>query len=40
LFSLLVRPNLVTPNAAAVYRERVSRKDWLSRWPKLKIILP
>jgi len=40
LFSLIVRPNLVAPDAARVYRERVLSKGWLSRWPKLKIILP
>jgi len=35
LFDLLVRPNLVTPDAAAVYRERMITKRWIERWPKL-----
>jgi hypothetical protein len=40
LFNLIVRPNLVAPDAAAIYQKRVTSKDWHSRWPKLKIILP
>ena len=40
LFSMIVRPNLVAPDAAAVYHQRVTTKNWLSRWPKLKIIPP
>ena len=40
LFGMIVRPNLVAPDAARVYRERVTTKNWLTRWPKLKIILP
>jgi uncharacterized protein len=40
LFGLLVRPNLVTPDAAAVYRERITTKRWIERWPKLTILWP
>jgi hypothetical protein len=40
LFGLLVRPNLVTPDAAAVYRERMITKRWIERWPKLTILWP
>ena len=40
LFGLLVKPNLVTPDAAAVYRERMTTKRWIERWPKLTIIWP
>jgi len=40
LFGLIVRPHLVTPNAAAVYRERVTSKRWAERWPRLKILWP
>jgi hypothetical protein len=40
LFKMIVRPNLVAPDAAQVYRERVIGKNWLARWPKLKILLP
>lgn len=40
LFDLIVRPHLVTPNAAAVYRERVTSKRWAERWPRLKILWP
>jgi hypothetical protein len=40
LFTLTVRPNLVAPNAAALYRERVVTKRWAERWPKLTIIWP
>jgi hypothetical protein len=31
---------LVTPDAAAVYRERMATKRWIQRWPKLTIIWP
>jgi len=37
LFHLKVRPNLVTPNATAVYHHRMTTKGWLERWPKLTI---
>lgn len=40
LFQLRVRPNLVAPNAAAVYRHRMATKGWLERWPKLCIETP
>jgi len=40
LFGLIVRPNLVTPHAAAVYRERMTAKRWIARWPKLTIFWP
>ena len=40
LFGLVVKPNLVTPNAAAVYRERMIMKGWIARWPKLTILWP
>ncbi len=37
LFQLRVKPNLVAPNAASVYRHRMATKGWLERWPKLCI---
>jgi hypothetical protein len=37
LFNLRVRPNLVAPNAAAIYDRRMTTKGWLERWPKLTI---
>jgi len=37
LFELRVRPNLATPTAAEVYRERMATKGWKSRWPQLSI---
>ncbi len=37
LFGLRVRPNLVTPTAAAVYRDRMANKGWQERWPMLSI---
>jgi len=40
LFGLVVRPHLVAPNAAAVYRERMTTKQWMERWPKLTILWP
>jgi uncharacterized protein len=40
LFGLVVRPNLVAPNAAAVYRGRMMTKGWIARWPKLTILWP
>lgn len=40
LFGLVVRPNLVAPNAAAVYRKRMATKRWIERWPKLTILWP
>jgi len=40
LFGLIVRPNLVTPDAAAVYRERMTTKRWIERWPRLTILWP
>ena len=40
LFGLVVRPNLLTPNAATVYRERMTTKRWIERWPKLTILWP
>lgn len=40
LFGLVVRPNLVAPGAAAVYRKRMTTKRWIERWPKLTILWP
>jgi hypothetical protein len=40
LFGLVVRPTLMTANAALVYRERIVQKRWMDRWPKLRIIWP
>lgn len=40
LFDLVVRPNLVAPNAAAIYRQRMASKQWLQRWPRLTILMP
>ena len=40
LFGLVVRPNLVAPDAAAVYRERMTAKRWTERWPKVTIFWP
>ncbi len=37
LFALRVRPNLVTPTAAAVYQDRMANKGWKERWPMLTI---
>lgn len=37
LFALRVRPNLATPTAAEVYRERMASKGWKDRWPRLTI---
>ena len=37
LFDLRVRPNLVTPTAAEVYRHRTTSKGWAERWPMLCI---
>ncbi len=37
LFGLRVRPNLITPTAAAVYRDRMANKGWQERWPMLSI---
>jgi hypothetical protein len=38
VFGLVVRPHLVAPNAAAVYRERMATKRWAERWPRLKLV--
>ena len=38
VFGLVVRPHLVAPNAAAVYRERLATKRWGERWPRLRIV--
>lgn len=38
LFSMIVRPHLVAPRAAQVYRERVAAKNWCARWPKVRVI--
>ena len=38
VFGLIVRPHLVAPNAAAVYRERMATKRWAERWPRLRIV--
>ncbi len=40
LFGLVVRPNLVTPEAKAVYLRRMTTKGWQERWPKLTILWP
>jgi hypothetical protein len=40
LFGLVVRPNLVAPDAARVYRERMTQKRWTDRWPRLTILWP
>ena len=40
LFGLIVRPNLVAPGASRVYRERMTTKRWVERWPKLTILWP
>ncbi len=37
LVELRVRPNLATPTAAAVYRQRMASKGWQERWPLLTI---
>lgn len=37
LFKMRVRPNLVAPNADRIYTERMDGKNWLEKWPKLKI---
>jgi uncharacterized protein len=38
LFDMVVRPHLAAPNAAAIYRDRVARKNWQARWPKVQVI--
>jgi hypothetical protein len=40
LFALIVRPNLAAPDAARVYRARMTQKRWAERWPKLTILWP
>lgn len=37
LFELRVRPNLATPTAEGVYRDRMASKGWKERWPQLTI---
>lgn len=37
LFELRVRPNLATPTAAGVYRDRMASKGWKETWPQLTI---
>lgn len=37
LFELRVRPNLLTPTAAATYTKRMGSKGWKARWPRLTI---
>jgi hypothetical protein len=38
LFTMTVRPHLVAPRAAQIYRERVTAKDWTARWPKVRVV--
>lgn len=38
LFSMVVRPHLVAPRAAEIYRERVASKNWCARWPKVRVV--
>jgi uncharacterized protein len=38
LFSMVVRPHLVAPRAAQIYRERVATKNWSARWPKVRVM--
>jgi hypothetical protein len=37
LFDMVVRPHLVAPDAARIYRERVASKDWTARWPLVRV---
>lgn len=38
LFSMVVRPHLVAPRAAQIYRDRVAAKNWCARWPKVRVV--
>jgi hypothetical protein len=40
LFNLVLRPNLKSPTAKQVFLERIAKKDWRKRWPKIKIKMP
>ena len=40
LLNMIVRPNLVTPNAKKVYLERLKTKGWQKKWPKITVLLP
>jgi hypothetical protein len=39
LASLVVRPSPAFRHKMEVYRERVARKDWPSRWPRLTMLM-
>ena len=40
LFDIIARPNLVAPDAAQVYRERLQTKGWAEKWPRLRVLWP
>jgi len=40
LMEMVIRPHLVTPKSKQVYLDRVSSKDFMSKWPKLTILMP
>lgn len=38
LFNMVVRPHLAAPGAERIYRDRLARKRWADRWPKVRIV--
>ena len=39
LLALIVRPTSLFGHKMDIYRERVTGKDWPSRWPKLTVLM-
>ena len=40
LMNIVFRPHLVTPKSRDVYIKRINTKDFKSKWPKLRILMP
>lgn len=40
LMNIVFRPHLVTPESRQVYLDRIAKKNFQSKWPKLKILMP
>lgn len=40
LMNMVFRPHLVTPKSKEVYIHRIATKDFQSKWPRIKIIMP
>ncbi|MCX6123591.1 MAG: nucleotidyltransferase family protein [Proteobacteria bacterium] len=38
--ALYLEPHLVTPKSKAVYLDRIAKKDFQRKWPKLTILMP